>query len=52
VLGGHLPRTRLFWIGAGVLVVFLAVATVFGYRMSRAQELQSVPFSTFLENVT
>jgi cell division protease FtsH len=47
VLGGKLPRTRLFWIGAGVLFVVLAVAAVIGYRIN-GSEAPSVPFSTFV----
>ena len=50
MLGGNLPRTRLFWIGAGILVVVLAVAAVIGYRISGSDAPPSVPFSDFVED--
>ena len=50
VLGGKLPRTRLFWAGVGVLVVILSVAAVFLFRQS-APEPATVAFSQFLQDV-
>jgi cell division protease FtsH len=52
VLGGNLPRTRLFWIGAGILVVLLAVVAVIGYRLTGSDAPPSVPFSQFLADVS
>jgi cell division protease FtsH len=49
VLGGKLPRTRLFWIIAGVLVVFLAVGGTFAVRLSSAVDRPNIAFSQFLE---
>ena len=51
MLGGKLPRTRLFWIAIGVLVVFLGVGAFFALRMSSAVETQVVAFSQFLQDV-
>jgi cell division protease FtsH len=51
VLGGKLPRTRLFWIAAGVLVVFLGVGALFALQLSSAGEPQVVAFSQFLREV-
>ena len=51
MLGGKLPRTRLFWIGAGVLVLFLAVAATFAYRTGLTAERPRVAFSQFLQDL-
>jgi cell division protease FtsH len=48
VLGGKLPRTRLFWITAGVLVVILAISGFAGLRYFGAPEPASIAFSEFL----
>jgi cell division protease FtsH len=51
VLGGHLPRTRLFWIIAGVLVAFLSVGSFIAFRMSSAVEPPNIAFSQFLQEL-
>ena len=51
MLGGKLPRTRLFWIGAGVLTVFLAVGGYFLFSSTGTAEPTSVAFSEFLRDV-
>jgi cell division protease FtsH len=49
VLGGKLPRTRLFWIGTGMFIVVLAVAA-FMLR-SATPPPATVAFSEFLRDV-
>jgi len=51
VLGG-MPRTRLFWMGAGVLIVVLAASVTVAYRWNGSAEPTAVPFSEFLSGVT
>src|SRR4029078_9512523 len=51
VFGGKLPRTRLFWMVAGVLVVSLSLIG-FYFPPTSAQPLRtSVAFSEFLKDV-
>src|SRR5687768_5315714 len=45
VLGGKLPRTRLFWMSAGVLAVILAFGTFAAFRYTAAAEPTAAPFS-------
>jgi cell division protease FtsH len=51
VLGGKLPRTRLYWIGAGALVVMLSIGAFFALRGNGAAEPATVAFSEFLADV-
>ena len=46
-----MPRTRLVWSGAGVLVVFLAVAAGLGYRYNQSNQRPSISFSQFIQDV-
>jgi len=50
VLGGKLPRTRLFWVGAGVLLVVLVIGASFALRRGGAVP-QSIAFSSFLQDI-
>ncbi|HTM03454.1 MAG TPA: ATP-dependent zinc metalloprotease FtsH [Vicinamibacterales bacterium] len=50
MVGGQLPRTRLIWIGVGVLLVLFAA--VFGLvRMNANSEPPAVAFSSFMQDV-
>ena len=52
MLGGKLPRTRLFWSGAGALVVVLAIAAFFLVRTTTSPAPRAaVAFSEFLRDV-
>ena len=51
MLGGKIPRNRLFWMGAGILIVTLAVAAFFGFRASTGPDPVDVAFSDFLRDV-
>jgi cell division protease FtsH len=51
VLGGKLPRNRLFWITAGVLVVILAISGIAGVRYFGTPEPASIAFSEFLTDL-
>src|ERR1041384_8349186 len=51
VLGGKLPRTRLFWIVAGVLVVTLSVIGFYALRPSAQPARTTAAFSDFLHDV-
>ena len=51
MLGGKIPRTRLFWTGAGVLVVALAVAAFFVLGPAAEPGPADVAFSDFLLDV-
>jgi cell division protease FtsH len=51
VLGGKLPRTRLFCIGTALLIVVLSAGTFFVLRAGGASDPVSVPFSEFLQDV-
>jgi cell division protease FtsH len=51
VLGGKFHRTRLFWVGAGILIVILAVAAVVTLRAHRIPDPTPVAFSEFLRDV-
>ena len=50
MLGGKLPRTRLFWIGTGMFIVVLAVAA-FMLRAATTTTPATVAFSEFLRDV-
>src|SRR5688572_20484442 len=51
VLAGKLPRTRLFWMGTGVLFVTLVIGAAVGLRMFGTAEPTPAPFSDFLTGV-
>ena len=51
MFGGKLPRTRLFWISAGVLVLFLALAAGLVFRVGATTERPTVAFSDFLKEL-
>ena len=51
VLGGKLPRTRLFWTVTFVIVGLLAIGTYFGFRGPGTAEPAVVAFSDFLNEV-
>jgi cell division protease FtsH len=51
VLGGKLPRTRLFWSMAGVLTVVLALTAFFVWRTTGEVAPAAVAFSEFLRDV-
>jgi cell division protease FtsH len=51
VLGGKIPRTRLFWTGAGILVVVIAIAAFFAMRVQGTTVPTPVAFSEFLRDV-
>jgi cell division protease FtsH len=51
VFGGKLPRTRLFWMVAGVLVVTLSLIGFYFLRPSPQPLRTSVAFSEFLKDV-
>jgi cell division protease FtsH len=51
VLGGKLPRTRVVWMSAGVLVVLIGLAAYVGVRSSATAEVATVAFSAFLTDV-
>ena len=49
---GKLPRTRRVWVGAGVLLVVLAVGTTVATKWNWAAQPTPAPFSDFLSGVT
>jgi len=51
VLGGK-PRTRLFWMGTGVLIVVLAFGGTAAFKWNGTAESTAVPFSDFLSGVS
>ena len=51
MLGDKLPRTRLFWMIAGALVVVLAVGTFYFLRPAAEPVRTSAAFSDFLHDV-
>jgi cell division protease FtsH len=51
VLGGKLPRTRLFWIIAGVIVVFLAVGARVALQFNAGAQRPNLAFSQFLQDL-
>jgi cell division protease FtsH len=51
VLAGKLPRSRWFWSGVALTIVFLAALTVLALRSSTAVEPTHVTFSRFLHDV-
>jgi cell division protease FtsH len=51
VLGGKLPRPRLFWIAGGAVVIVLAIAAGILFRPSTSTPGEPVAFSRFLEDV-
>ena len=51
MLGGKIPRNRLFWMGAGFLIVTLAVAAFFGLGSGTGPDPVEVAFSDFLGDV-
>ncbi len=51
MFGGKLPRTRLFWIVAGVLVVTFSLIAFYILRPSAQPLRTSVAFSEFLKDV-
>ena len=52
MLAGKLPRTRLFWMGTGVLFITLVIGTAVGLRMFGPAEPTAAPFSDFLTGVS
>ena len=48
MLGGKIPRSRLFWTGTGLLIVVLSVAAFFALRAGGPPDPVEVPFSEFL----
>ncbi len=46
-----MPRNRLFWITAGVLVVILAISGIAGVRYFGTPEPASIAFSEFLTDL-
>jgi cell division protease FtsH len=51
VLGGKFHRTRLFWTGAGILIVILSVAALLALRAQRTADPTKAAFSEFLRDV-
>ena len=51
MLGGKLPRTRLFWMVAGVLVVILSIVSFYLLRPSAEPARASAAFSDFLHDI-
>ena len=51
MLGGKFPRTRLFWMVAGVLVVILSVVSFYLLRPSAEPARASAAFSDFLHDI-
>ena len=51
VLGGKLPRSRVFWIGTGLLIAVLSVAAFFAQGVGGASDPVDVAFSEFLREV-
>jgi cell division protease FtsH len=51
VLKGKFPRSRLFWTGAGILIILLLVAVFVGLRSRGAAAPASMAFSEFLADV-
>ena len=51
MFGGKLPRTRLFWMVAGALIVILSVGSFYVLRPSAQQARTSAAFSDFLHDV-
>src|SRR5688572_16249778 len=48
VLGGKLPRTRLFWMSTGVVAVILVLGTFATLRYTAPPEPSTAAFSEFL----
>jgi cell division protease FtsH len=48
VLAGKWPRTRLFWMGTGVLLVVLTIGATVAVKWNAAAEPTPAPFSDFL----
>ncbi|MGE0445320.1 MAG: ATP-dependent metallopeptidase FtsH/Yme1/Tma family protein, partial [Vicinamibacterales bacterium] len=51
VLGGKLPRTRLFWSGLGVVLVLVTIAVALWVRTAGGPQVAEVAFSDFLRDV-
>ena len=51
MLGGKLPRTRLFWMVAGVLVVTFSIVSFYLLRPSAEPARPSAAFSDFLHDI-
>ena len=51
MFGGKLPRTRLFWMVAGALVVIFSIISFVFLRPSAQPQRTSAAFSTFLHDV-
>ena len=51
MLGGK-PRSRLFWMGTGVLIVVLALGGTAAFKWNGTAESTAVPFSDFLSGVS
>ena len=51
MLAGKLPRTRLFWMGAGVLLVVLAIGAGIAFKLNGSAQPTPAPFSDFLTDV-
>ena len=52
MLGGKLPRTRLFWMGTGVLLVTLVIGAAVALRITGTPEPTPASFSDFLTGVS
>ena len=52
MLSGKLPRTRLFWMGTGVLFVTLVIGAAVGLRVFGTAQPTAAPFSDFLTGVS
>jgi cell division protease FtsH len=51
VVGGKLPRTRLFWIIAGALVVIFSVGAFYLLRPDAGPARSNIAFSDFLHDI-
>ncbi|MGE3404827.1 MAG: ATP-dependent zinc metalloprotease FtsH [Vicinamibacterales bacterium] len=51
MLGGKLPRTRLFWSGLGVVLVLVTIAVALWVRTAGGPQVAEVAFSDFLRDV-
>ena len=51
MLGGKVPRSRLFWTGIGILVLALSAAAALALRARNLSAAPTVAFSEFLRDV-
>ena len=46
---GKFPRTRMFWMGAGALLVILLIGGGFAFKWNGSTQPAAAPFSDFLK---